>query len=466
MGLRAKLSLALIAVLAPGFAIAGIFALQHSRARLVAEVEVRGHALLTAMTAPCAIALAQGQFEALDSYIGQVSDPVRSRELELEFVMVLDEGGRVVSHTDPTAYGTRPSDPFYRAAVAAPEPVSRRVQAGNGPLLLEMSLPIVSGPRWGTLVAGFSLKRLERNLAEERWLIVLATTLFALLSWLALSAVLTRSILGRVRRLARAAAVFGSGDLESRAALSGHDELAQLGSEFDQMADQLASYTHDLEAKVAERAKEIVSANAKLEQLNAELSRAVEQLEQLAITDGLTGLFNHRYFQETLAFEMRRSARSEHPLSAVMIDVDHFKAYNDRNGHPAGDVVLRRLAEIFREHLRSLDVVARYGGEEFAFLLLDTDTEGAHVAAEKIRAAVEAEPFANQASQPTGNVTISLGVASFPDHGDSPDTVLRAADRALYRAKEAGRNRVHSAERPGAHADDAGPAETPSNPGA
>jgi diguanylate cyclase (GGDEF)-like protein len=448
LGLRAKLSLALMAVIAPGFAVAGILVIEHNRTRLVGEVEVRASALLAAMAPPCSIALAQGEFEVLDGYVAHVSEAQRAAALELEYLMVLDHTGRVVAHSEPTRYGEVPDDPFLVRAQAAPGPLSRSSRRPGQPMLLELTGPIVTGPRWGTLAAGFSLARLEADLAQERWLIAAATFGFAALSWLALSLVLTRSILRRVQRLASAAAAFGRGELDQRVPADGADELAGLGAAFNRMADQLGAYTHSLEDKVEERATQIVAANRKLEELNAELSRAVKQLERLAITDGLTGLFNHRHFHETLAFELRRSARSDHPLSVIMIDVDHFKAYNDRNGHPAGDSVLRQLAEVFRQHLRAVDVVARYGGEEFAVLLLDTDTAGAVTAAEKIRTAVAAcrFPIPDTAGwdAETGDredrVTVSLGVASHPRHGRTPAEVLRAADRALYRAKAAGRN--------------------------
>jgi diguanylate cyclase (GGDEF)-like protein len=126
-----------------------------------------------------------------------------------------------------------------------------------------------------------------------------------------------------------------------------------------------------------------------------------------------------------------------------MIDVDHFKAYNDTHGHPAGDKVLKRIADIMKEALRTTDVVARYGGEEFAILLVDTPLSYAARVADKVRTAIRSETFegANR-SQPSGRMTISIGMAGWPIHGKSPVALVEAADKALYDAKHAGRDQV------------------------
>ena len=175
-----------------------------------------------------------------------------------------------------------------------------------------------------------------------------------------------------------------------------------------------------------------------LENLNARLA-------ELAITDGLTDLYNHRHFRERLSLEMERSNRTGLPLSVLMIDVDHFKGYNDRHGHLAGDNALRGVSKILQHGRRANDVVARYGGEEFAIILLDVGRGAAKDVAERICAQVAEFPFEFGSTQPSGKLTISVGVASFPDDGAEPALVLSAADRALFAAKNAGRNRVRVA---------------------
>ena len=178
---------------------------------------------------------------------------------------------------------------------------------------------------------------------------------------------------------------------------------------------------------------------------HARAGEANARLAELAITDGLTGLYNHRHFRERLSLEMERSNRTGLPLSVLMIDVDHFKGYNDRHGHLAGDNALRGVSKILQHGRRANDVVARYGGEEFAIILLDVGKAAAKEVAERICAQVAEFPFEFGSTQPAGKLTISLGVASFPDDGAEPALVLAAADRALFAAKNAGRNRVRVA---------------------
>jgi diguanylate cyclase (GGDEF)-like protein len=190
----------------------------------------------------------------------------------------------------------------------------------------------------------------------------------------------------------------------------------------------LLDMNRDLEAKVAERTSELAEANARL--------------AQLAVTDGLTQLYNHRHFHERLALEAERSARNGLPLSLLMIDVDHFKFYNDHNGHPAGDEVLRQVAHIMQDGRRANDFCARYGGEEFAIVLVDTNKLTAAQVAERLRERVAGHPFPHGAGQPGGSLSISIGVASFPDDAVESEALVRAADAALYAAKRSGRNRV------------------------
>jgi diguanylate cyclase (GGDEF)-like protein len=172
-----------------------------------------------------------------------------------------------------------------------------------------------------------------------------------------------------------------------------------------------------------------------------ELELAQKELERLSQTDGLTHLYNRRHFEEQFAAEFARAQRYHTPLSLLMLDVDHFKNINDTRGHPAGDQVLREVAQAARTTLRDVDLVARYGGEEIVALLPNTGPADAQRAAERVRQAVEAI----RVEHPKGpiGVTASLGLAWFPS-GEIADheALVRAADVALYRAKHSGRNRV------------------------
>jgi diguanylate cyclase (GGDEF)-like protein len=172
-----------------------------------------------------------------------------------------------------------------------------------------------------------------------------------------------------------------------------------------------------------------------------ENSRLVERLRDLAIRDSLTELYNHRHAMDLLNNEFERVGRYAAGLSLLMLDLDDFKRVNDEHGHPAGDAVLKEMARLLQETLRTVDSVGRYGGEEFAIILPHTSPEEARATGERIRRKVASHVFwvgTNPLS-----VTVSVGVASYPTPAvDSPESLVREADRALYRAKEAGRNRV------------------------
>lgn len=177
-----------------------------------------------------------------------------------------------------------------------------------------------------------------------------------------------------------------------------------------------------------------------------ELKQARDQLTQLAITDGLTALGNRRHFDDVLEKEHARLARNDAELSLIMLDVDHFKRYNDAYGHGRGDDCLRAVAQVIAEAmLRPADLGARYGGEEFACVLPETDAEGARAIAEEIRARVEALRIPHGCSDTSDYVTVSVGVATERcQPGGSPLALVEQADRQLYRAKQSGRNQVCS----------------------
>jgi len=188
---------------------------------------------------------------------------------------------------------------------------------------------------------------------------------------------------------------------------------------------------------------------ARLLKTSEELERVNRRLEQLSMLDGLTGIVNHRHFQERLDMEWRRARREKKPLALLMIDIDLFKLLNDAKGHQAGDECLRQIAQALAKCLRRPgDVVARYGGEEFAAILPGLDLENGKVLAERARAAVEDLGIEHPASSVNRFVTTSVGVASLvPDQMNTSDSLIAAADKALYRAKHNGRNRVEVAEK-------------------
>jgi diguanylate cyclase (GGDEF)-like protein len=178
-------------------------------------------------------------------------------------------------------------------------------------------------------------------------------------------------------------------------------------------------------------------------EMSRELMTERKHLKAESQSDSLTGLFNMRYFRSQFIEEFSRSQRYTRPITVLMVDVDAFKAYNDRNGHPAGDIVLKEIARILIRNVRGTDIVARYGGEEFVVLLPETPLEAAATVAEKIRRTVEEHHFPFKGNTPNEKLSVSIGLSCYPDSTvNSDQELLEAADRALYAAKKAGRNRI------------------------
>ena len=194
------------------------------------------------------------------------------------------------------------------------------------------------------------------------------------------------------------------------------------------------------EARIEEKCRvaKILADNIGLGIANLKLR---ESMRNLSIRDPLTGLFNRRYMEEALAQEQHRAKRNDAQLAVILIDIDHFKQFNDNFGHDGGDAVLRALGAFFKKHVRGSDIACRYGGEEFMLILSPSTAEGALRRAEKIREDAKLMSV-NHANQDLGAITLSLGVAIFPDHAAEPAALIKAGDVALYQAKCSGRNRV------------------------
>jgi len=171
-----------------------------------------------------------------------------------------------------------------------------------------------------------------------------------------------------------------------------------------------------------------------------------KQTKLMAITDSLTGLHNHRYFKQHFKQEMARAKRYRKPLSIIMMDIDDFKFFNDQFGHATGDLLLNLLGQRIRETIRGVDIAFRYGGEELIVLLPDTGLEQAILAAERLRKSVEQGTGQNLVGCATHGVTVSVGVASFPENGDTTDELFHIVDLLLYRAKRCGKNKVYHQE--------------------
>jgi diguanylate cyclase (GGDEF)-like protein len=225
--------------------------------------------------------------------------------------------------------------------------------------------------------------------------------------------VLALTVVRPLERLTSGATQVGDGDFDVHVPVLDYGEVGYLTRAFNTMVTQLRDSREELAA------------------INV-------ALETLSVTDGLTGLFNHKHLIQTLETELARAQRHKHPLSVLMIDVDHFKQYNDQFGHQLGDKLLADIAALFKRTTRSIDYVARYGGDEFLLLLHEVASADALLLADRVRDAVAAAAF----GPGDHKVTVSIGVASYPEHGETAEAVIASADAGLYRAKRSGRNEV------------------------
>ncbi|MFZ9886325.1 MAG: diguanylate cyclase [Myxococcota bacterium] len=434
VGLRARL----LIVVSLGLALsttAGLFALLRlERQTLAQEAAERAGALLKTLSVPAALLMTQGRFADLDNLVNELA--MRRDSLDLEELVLLDPAGRVLADFQSDRFGEDVvgADPFVAYALSQDRPVVERIDG----MPHRVAVPVQTGIRWGTLLGRVSEARLEAKLHQRRTGLVVHSLFIGGLGALLVIAFVHFAVVSPIRAVSWAARRFAAGDLEARAPVHGGREVATLSRTINEAAERLSRHTHELEEQVQRRTEE-------LQQKNEELQGANAQLERLAITDGLTDLINHRHFQQLLHAEVTRKQRERRPFAVLMMDVDAFKHYNDTHGHPAGDGVLKRIARILRENVRASDVVARYGGEEFVVMLLDADLERALSVGEKLRERIAQHPFPYAAQQPLGHVSVSVGVAVWPDHGSSAEDLVDAADRALYAAKGFGRDVVVAA---------------------
>lgn len=427
MGIRGQLTLLVAALVAIALGAAWYAQTEREVREDLAEFELRNEKMLQAVGVTVAVQVAQNDISGLDTLIAQLHEAMSARDL-VELVVV-DDQGRVLAHSTPELFNTVVADDFTREAIESDAPVWLR----DGDTY-RIAVPAVSGIRWATVCARYSLARLEAAHLRARWRLGLgAAALFGVLSLL-LYLGLDRLVVKPVRALQQAVRRMGEGHLGTRAPPLGASELGELSDTMNKMASALQHERENLEHIVAERTRELSELNTRL--------------ERLAVTDGLTGVYNHRRFQEAISAELLRSERHKRPLGVLMIDVDFFKKVNDAMGHPAGDELLRRLAEVLSTDLRQTDLIARYGGEEFSVVLPETTKAEAMQVGERMRSAVE-ERINEGTAWPT-RVTVSIGVATYPEDGKSTEQIIHAADQAMYVAKRQGRNRVVGAR--GGHA--------------
>ena len=343
---------------------------------------------------------------------------------------LLDAGGRILARA-----GKVVDDPGGRAF---PLPAGVAASTSPGTVVAQQTLPDLgpsvfglrnlAGPFPGRLVATVPSARAFQSLQESRRGLILtgaaAAFMIAILNFVG-----ARELMRPILLLSEGAKRVAGGDLDIYLPVRGHDEIADLTRSFNDMAQRIREGRESLEA-----------ARDELAHANAGLRDANRTLETLAITDGLTGLYNRRHFQDTFESEIRRSEQHARVLSLLIIDIDHFKQYNDRFGHPEGDAALRRVAAQITKGIRSSDMAFRYGGEEMAVVLPACPKAQAMEVAEKLRAAIRGQT--QRPGRFGGPLTVSIGVATFPDDARTGTVLMERADAALYQAKAEGRDRV------------------------
>ncbi len=247
--------------------------------------------------------------------------------------------------------------------------------------------------------------------------------LFSYILALYLSASITRPISYLTQQMQNVS----KGQLEVVVDIQSKDEVGVLALNFKQMT---------LDLKVSKQ--ELVDLNLDLENKVAERTK---QLEELSIKDALTGAYNRRYFDQKVAEEISRANRTKRSIGLLYLDIDHFKKYNDQNGHPEGDQLLINFVKTVQAIVRTSDYFCRLGGEEFCVITVEADVEGTKILAEKVREKIYSTDFKFGEKQPMGRLSCSIGLSMYPDFSESADTLVKSADLALYNAKQGGRNR-------------------------
>jgi diguanylate cyclase (GGDEF)-like protein len=423
IGIRAQLTLLVPGIVAIALTVVAFVAVQQSNRDELERFKELHLTALEALSVTVATSVAENDIAGLDTVVAHTAERLAPHGL-MELA-VIDDDARVIAHSNPEKFGRVLSDVFTKLALGSDGPTWSR--EGD---TLRIATPATSGIRWATVTARFSLTQMEDafSVVSRRWMMGTAG-LFVFIAG-ALFLALNRVVIRPVRVLEHSVRRMGEGHLSTRVPALAGREMSDLSNIVNRMAAALQAERENLELTVAERTRELSEANARL--------------ERLAVTDGLTGLFNHRRFQESLHSELLRCERHKRPLAVLMLDVDFFKKVNDSMGHPAGDDLLRRLAEVLSADLRQTDLISRYGGEEFGVLLPETTKAEAMQVAERMRESVELKM--NEGNAWTQRITVSVGVATFPEDGLTAEAVLEAADQALYVAKRQGRNRVTGAK--------------------
>lgn len=360
---------------------------------------------------PAGILFIQVYLDSITKFIKSIVHPYST-------VFVIDQEGRLIAHSEKSVGETLPFAPFaVNAGVHQSfQTALKHMMAGEGGTLKIIyngkpsyitykDIPEQTGNQniWSIGVITNSEKIYSEVSAKKHIIFVLSASLLLF----ATAGIIGWRIALPVQELTLTSISMSKGDFSNRVKVNRKDEIGQLAHAFNDMA--------------------------------ASIQASHEELIKLSSTDGLTGLYNHREFQKRLEAEIRRAARYGYKLTLLMIDIDNFKKFNDTYGHQTGDTVLKSISSLILKAIRGSDFAARYGGEEFSIILPDSDAEDAFIFSDRLRNKINHIPV-NVMGNRTTHVTISIGVASFPEDASDRKGLVDAADQALYFAKDAGRN--------------------------
>jgi len=412
--LKILFGLALISVCAMSFLI--MILRSYLATTLETQLVKRGEFIAQSLAEHCVNPILSRQNLSLDLMLHEN----RKNDDELAYLFVVDPAHNPLSHTFTGGFPTGLKELNGYSDKSC---LVTRIRLGDQDIV-NISAPILEG-QLGRLHVGMAQAEIRREIDSILFHVSGVIALLFLGAAVAMWLYLNRVIIRPIREMDEQIHRLGQGHFDAHTKVYSGDELGSLGNAFNTMGQQL----NTLYSEVSERNQELSALNVKL--------------EELAITDGLTGLYNHRHFYERLTEEVKRSKRYHHPLSLIMGDIDHFKCFNDTCGHVAGDKVLQIIAALIAENARENDLVARYGGEEFAIILPETPLETARLVAERMRSIIESSPeLLDSRTKPGETITMSFGVTLLDDATDNAKGFVRLADAKLYQAKQSGRNRV------------------------
>lgn len=420
VGLRFKLVVLVVLGISTAFTIIGWVRVHNEEQGIIAEMQRSGRERVATMAEAVAnllIGYDYSNMEALAERLVQQPD--------VQHAVIRNEKGKVMV--------TR----------STPKPSGQETLSFNAPVYFD-------GRMIGTVSLELSLARMESEIARTYRSVVLEQVFFGLLLGLLIYFATSQVIVKPITRISR----HMQGMIESDEAttpeaidIDSRDEIGDLARIFNELNRKVYEAQRRLQQKIDLAGTALMETNKQLQQRTLDLEKRTQDLEKvlalvekLAVTDSLTELRNRRYFDDTLATAFARSQRYHEELTLILLDVDHFKGINDTYGHAAGDLVLQRLARIFKERCREIDVAARLGEDEFAFLLFHTSREDSEVFAHDLLKLAHEQRFVFNGNEV--RIGLSIGLASVRDDIQSIEALYGAADEALYEAKRRGRNQV------------------------